>query len=71
MTESVQQLLDLDGRVAVITGVASGIGQATARLLAAAGATIVGGDIDEARRARRPPKRSTATAGRRGSAAPT
>jgi 3-oxoacyl-[acyl-carrier protein] reductase len=48
MTESVQQLLDLDGRVAVITGVASGIGQATARLLAAAGATIVGGDIDEA-----------------------
>jgi 3-oxoacyl-[acyl-carrier protein] reductase len=48
MTESVQQLLDLEGRVAVVTGVASGIGQATARLLAAAGATIVGGDIDEA-----------------------
>jgi 3-oxoacyl-[acyl-carrier protein] reductase len=34
--------------VAVLTGVGSGIGQATARMLAAAGATIVGGDIDEA-----------------------
>ena len=43
-----QELLDLSDRVAVLTGVASGIGQATARVLAAAGATIVGGDIDEA-----------------------
>jgi 3-oxoacyl-[acyl-carrier protein] reductase len=32
----------------VLTGVASGIGQATARMLSGAGATIVGGDIDEA-----------------------
>jgi 3-oxoacyl-[acyl-carrier protein] reductase len=40
-------LFDLQGKVAVLTGVASGIGQATARMLASAGATIVGGDIDE------------------------
>src|SRR5262249_42152716 len=38
---------DLSGKVAVLTGVASGIGQATAHMLAGAGATIVGGDIDE------------------------
>jgi len=44
----VQELFDLSDRVAVLTGVGSGIGQATASLLAAAGATIVGGDIDEA-----------------------
>ena len=43
----VQDLFDLSGRVAVLTGVASGIGQATARRLAAAGASIVGGDVDE------------------------
>ncbi len=41
-------LFDLTGKVAVLTGVASGIGQATARMLSVAGATIVGGDIDEA-----------------------
>ena len=40
-------LFDLSGKVAVLTGVASGIGQATARMLSGAGATIVGGDIDE------------------------
>ena len=43
----VQELFDLSDRVAVLTGVGSGIGKATASLLAAAGATIVGGDIDE------------------------
>ncbi|MFM8971473.1 MAG: SDR family NAD(P)-dependent oxidoreductase [Actinomycetota bacterium] len=41
-------LFDLSGRIAVLTGVASGIGQATAHMLASAGATIVGGDVDEA-----------------------
>jgi 3-oxoacyl-[acyl-carrier protein] reductase len=44
----VQDLFDLSGRVAVLTGVASGIGKASALMLSAAGATIVGGDIDEA-----------------------
>ena len=43
----VQELFDLSGQVAVLTGVASGIGKASARMLSAAGATIVGGDIDE------------------------
>lgn len=38
---------DLSGKVAVLTGVGSGIGKATALTLAGAGATIVGGDIDE------------------------
>jgi NAD(P)-dependent dehydrogenase (short-subunit alcohol dehydrogenase family) len=38
--------MDLDGRVAVITGAASGIGAATARMMAARGARIVGVDRD-------------------------
>jgi 3-oxoacyl-[acyl-carrier protein] reductase len=44
----VTDLFDLSGQIAVLTGVASGIGKASARMLSAAGATIVGGDIDEA-----------------------
>ncbi|MDQ1105652.1 NAD(P)-dependent dehydrogenase (short-subunit alcohol dehydrogenase family) [Nocardioides zeae] len=36
----------LDGRTALVTGAASGIGAATARLLHARGATVVLGDID-------------------------
>lgn len=36
----------LDGQVAVITGAASGIGAATAEVLAGAGAAVVLGDID-------------------------
>ncbi len=43
----VQDLFDLSGQVAVLTGVASGIGKASAHMLADAGATVVGGDIDE------------------------
>jgi 3-oxoacyl-[acyl-carrier protein] reductase len=45
---SAQEMFDLSGKVAVLTGVGSGIGKASALTLAAAGATIVGGDIDEA-----------------------
>ena len=43
-----ENLIALDGKVAVITGAASGIGRATATLLADAGATIALIDINEA-----------------------
>ncbi len=43
-----QQGFDLDGRVAVVTGVAQGIGRATALAFARAGVTIVGVDLNEA-----------------------
>lgn len=39
----------LSGRVAVITGAASGIGRATAQLFAAEGAAVVAVDLDEVR----------------------
>jgi 3-oxoacyl-[acyl-carrier protein] reductase len=42
----VRQAFDLTGRVAVLTGAASGIGKATALVLSGAGATVVLGDID-------------------------
>ena len=38
----------LEGKVAVVTGGASGIGEATARLLASEGATVIVADLDEA-----------------------
>jgi NAD(P)-dependent dehydrogenase (short-subunit alcohol dehydrogenase family) len=41
-----KELISLDGKVAVITGAASGIGRATAGLLAAAGASVALLDID-------------------------
>src|SRR5437867_6315278 len=37
----------LDGKVAIITGAASGIGRATAALFAAEGAGVVAADVDE------------------------
>lgn len=43
-----QQLYDLSGRTALITGGATGLGEGFARTLAGAGATVVIGDIDEA-----------------------
>lgn len=42
------QAFTLDGRVAVITGAASGLGQESARVMALAGAKVVLADIDEA-----------------------
>jgi 3-oxoacyl-[acyl-carrier protein] reductase len=45
-----QDLIDtfsLSGRVAVVTGAASGIGRETARVLAAAGASVVASDIQD------------------------
>lgn len=37
--------MNLEGRIAIVTGAASGMGAATARLLAEAGATVLGADI--------------------------
>ncbi len=45
MTSS--DLFDLSGRIAVVTGAGSGIGRATATLLASAGAAVLCADIDE------------------------
>ena len=45
-TADVLSAFDLTGRTAVVTGGASGIGEATAQVLAGAGANVVAGDID-------------------------
>jgi 3-oxoacyl-[acyl-carrier protein] reductase len=43
----VPEAFDVTDRVVVVTGAASGIGEATARLLGASGARIVAADVDE------------------------
>src|SRR6266513_292936 len=46
-TSGIDEAFGLSGRVAVLTGAASGIGRSTAQVLSGAGATVVLGDIDE------------------------
>lgn len=48
MDADVAALFDLSGRVAVVTGAATGIGEGIARLLARAGAAVVVADVDGA-----------------------
>lgn len=48
MTQSPLALFGLEGRLAVITGAGSGIGREAAMLFAAAGATVIVADVDEA-----------------------
>jgi NAD(P)-dependent dehydrogenase (short-subunit alcohol dehydrogenase family) len=46
MNEAIAALLDLEGRVAVVTGAATGIGEGIAGVLSAAGALVIVADID-------------------------
>jgi len=48
MHEELNQAFSLDGRVAVVTGAASGIGRETARALAQAGIRVVLADVNQA-----------------------
>jgi glucose 1-dehydrogenase len=47
MSENCQNWLDLDGKMAVVTGAAGGIGKATADLLVALGANVAYLDLDQ------------------------
>lgn len=46
-TQTLQQLVSLEGRSAVVTGAAWGLGRATARRLAEAGASVLIADLDQ------------------------
>jgi NAD(P)-dependent dehydrogenase (short-subunit alcohol dehydrogenase family) len=48
MDAAISELLSLEGRTAVVTGAATGIGEGIARVLRAAGAGVVVADIDDA-----------------------
>jgi NAD(P)-dependent dehydrogenase (short-subunit alcohol dehydrogenase family) len=52
MEETIGRLLSLDGRRALVTGAATGIGEGIARVLAAAGADVTIGDLDDVGAAR-------------------
>ena len=49
MTSSINTPFRLDGRTALVTGGASGIGEATCRILTAAGASAIIADVDRTR----------------------
>ncbi|HUQ17178.1 MAG TPA: SDR family NAD(P)-dependent oxidoreductase, partial [Candidatus Saccharimonadales bacterium] len=51
MLERYAALFRLDGRRVIVVGAGSGIGEASAEALAAAGAHVVCADLDEARAA--------------------
>ena len=53
---------ELAGRVAVVTGGASGIGRAMAARFAAEGMHVVVADVEAAARSRRPPPSSASSA---------
>src|SRR5437763_17093298 len=52
MTDAAGAPFRLDGKVALVTGAGSGIGEQIARLFARQGAAVVIGDVDEAGGAR-------------------
>ena len=49
MPGTTQSYFGLDGKTAIVTGAARGIGRATAETLAGCGATVVVSDLDVAR----------------------